>query len=138
MLPLFSYGTLRDPEYQRELFARTYPMRRARVRDFIVVSTGGGYLAAAPHIGGIIDGALVELDAPGYAIADAWEDRTVYDRVSVEAEVETGRIVPAYIYVQLAARGVPVGDERLADRARADVIADIRAFRAAADFTPRP
>jgi gamma-glutamylcyclotransferase (GGCT)/AIG2-like uncharacterized protein YtfP len=138
ILPLFAYGTLRDPEYQRELFARTYPMRRARVEGFIVVSTGGGYLAAIPRTGGIIDGALVELDAPGYAIADAWEDRTIYDRVSVEARVESGRIVPAYLYVQLAARGEPVTDGRLADRARADVIADIRAFRAAADFTPQP
>ena len=138
MLPLFAYGTLRDPEYQRELFARTYPMQRACVTGFIVVSTGAGYLAATPRDEATIDGVLVDLDDAGYAIADAWEDRTVYDRVEIEAYGQDGRMQRCWIYVQLDAGGAPVADERLADRARADVIADIRRFRTSEAFTNRP
>jgi gamma-glutamylcyclotransferase (GGCT)/AIG2-like uncharacterized protein YtfP len=134
MLPLFAYGTLRDPEYQRELFARTYPMRPAYVTRFIVVSTPGGYFAATPREGASIAGALVELDEDAYVIADAWEDRTVYDRVRIEARTATGRIQPAYMYVRPGVRGVPVGHERPADRARVDVIADIRLFCATQRF----
>jgi gamma-glutamylcyclotransferase (GGCT)/AIG2-like uncharacterized protein YtfP len=136
MLPLFAYGTLRDPDFQRELFARTFPMRPALVRDFIVVSTGGGYLAAVPHPGATIAGALVELDAAGYAIADAWEDRTVYDRVEIEARTGDGRPERCwmYVYARPVAGGASVTDRRLTDRTRDEVMADIRAFRASADF----
>jgi gamma-glutamylcyclotransferase (GGCT)/AIG2-like uncharacterized protein YtfP len=139
VLPLFAYGTLRDPEYQREIFARTYAMRPAQVRDFIVVSTRGGYLAALPQAGATIAGALIELDAEGYAIADAWEDRTVYDRVEVEARDVDGRSERCwlYVYARPAAGGSPVTDGRLSDRTRTAVIADIRTFRASADFPRR-
>ncbi len=132
MLPLFAYGTLRDPEYQRELFGRTYPMRPARALDFLVVSTGGGYLTAIPQPGAAIAGALVELDAPGYAVADAWEDRSVYDRVEVAALGDGGRLERCFLYVSArsGAAGAPVEDGRLADRPRAEIIADIRHFRA--------
>jgi gamma-glutamylcyclotransferase (GGCT)/AIG2-like uncharacterized protein YtfP len=132
MLPLFAYGTLRDPEYQRELFDRTFPMRPAEAPGFLAVSTGGGYLAATPRPGATIAGALVELDAAAYAIADAWEDRSVYDRIESVARLTDGEPVRCFIYMRPGADGAAVGDGRLADRARSEVIADIRRFRAAA------
>jgi gamma-glutamylcyclotransferase (GGCT)/AIG2-like uncharacterized protein YtfP len=132
VFPLFAYGTLRDPEYQRELFGRTYAMQPARVSGFVVRSTGGGYLAATPTDGGTIIGAIVALDAAGYAIADAWEDRSVYDRIEVDAHCDDARIVRCFIYVRPGAQGAVVADARLTDRPRADVIADIRALRACA------
>jgi gamma-glutamylcyclotransferase (GGCT)/AIG2-like uncharacterized protein YtfP len=136
MLPLFAYGTLRDPEYQRELFARTYPMQPATVTGFLVRSTPGGYLAAAPRPGATIEGALVYLDAAGYEIADGWEDRAIYDRIEIAACFAAGRTARCFIYVRPGALGAPVTDERLTDRARADVIADIRSFLAAANYPP--
>jgi len=133
MLPLFAYGTLRDPEYQRELFERTFPQRPAQVRGYAVVSTGGGYLAAAPRPGETIAGVLVELDLAAYAVADAWEDLTVYERIEVTAYGRGERLERCFMYVQPSALGKPVMDGRRSDRARADVIADIRRFRASAD-----
>jgi hypothetical protein len=107
-------------------------MQPARVIGFVVVSTGGGYLAATARPRATIDGALVALDVSGYALADAWEDRSVYDRIAIEARTGDGRIRPCFIYVRPGARGVPITDGRLADRPRTQVIADIRRFRASA------
>jgi gamma-glutamylcyclotransferase (GGCT)/AIG2-like uncharacterized protein YtfP len=131
LLPLFAYGTLRDPDYQRELFGRTYQMHRAIVADFMVTSAATGYLAATPQPGFTIDGAIVEIDEAGLAIADAWEDLDVYDRVEVDAWRPDGRDVRCFMYVIAGAGGPAVIDARLTDRSRAEVIADIRRFRAA-------
>jgi len=135
-LPLFAYGTLRDAEYQRELFGRTYPMREAHIRGFVAIATETGYLAAVPRPSGRIDGALVDLDALGYEVADAWEDRAVYDRIEIEAIRADGGPERAFIYVRAVQPGVPaaqlgdpVTDGRLANRPRAAVIDDIRGFR---------
>jgi gamma-glutamylcyclotransferase (GGCT)/AIG2-like uncharacterized protein YtfP len=107
-------------------------MRGARVTGFVVVSTTGGYLAAAACAGAHIEGALVALDAAAYAVADAWEDLTVYERIETEARGEDGRAQPCFMYIVPGARGEAVADGRLADRPRAAVIADIRRFRASA------
>ncbi len=138
MLPLFAYGTLRDPDYQRELFGRTYQMHRARVADYIVLSTPTGYLAAAPRPGSAIDGAIVEIDAFGWEIADAWEDRSVYDRIDVQAYRPDGQIIACLMYVQIGGDGEPALGAQLADRTRAEVIADIRRFRAALGSSEQP
>jgi gamma-glutamylcyclotransferase (GGCT)/AIG2-like uncharacterized protein YtfP len=135
VLPLFAYGTLRDSEYQLELFGRTYPMRAARLTGFIVCATGHGYLAAAARADGVIDGTLVALDDAAYRVADEWEDLSVYVRLEVAARETDGTLTRAYLYAQPDCGGAPVLDGRIADRARADVIADIRRFRAAAAST---
>jgi len=137
VLPLFAYGTLRDPQYQHELFGRTYPMEPAHVSGYIVLSMAGGYLAATQRPGAQIAGALVALDARGYAIADAWEDRTIYDRIEVDAHSATGPR-RCFIYIQPAALGAPVTDARLADRPRAEIIDDIRRFRSTLDHRDSP
>jgi gamma-glutamylcyclotransferase (GGCT)/AIG2-like uncharacterized protein YtfP len=135
--PLFAYGTLRDPDYQRELFGRTYQMHRAWVAGYIARVSRSGYLAAAPRLGALIDGAIVEIDAAGLAVADAWEDLDVYDRIEIDAQRADGRIVRCWIYVIADVDGPPVVDARLADRTRAEIIADIRRFRAGLDATSR-
>jgi gamma-glutamylcyclotransferase (GGCT)/AIG2-like uncharacterized protein YtfP len=131
--PLFAYGTLRDPEYQRELFGAEFALEPARVCGFSVRGSAGGYLAAAADPGGVIEGALVHLDAAALTIADAWEDLSVYARAAAEAQLADGRRVPCFLYVRPGWTGAPVTDGRLADRPRADVIADIRRFRAELD-----
>jgi gamma-glutamylcyclotransferase (GGCT)/AIG2-like uncharacterized protein YtfP len=138
MLPLFAYGTLRDPEYQRELFGRTYAMQPATVDDFAVVSTGGGYLAATASPGAMVRGALVALDEAAYAIADEWEDLAVYERIETDARLANGVRQRCCMYERAGVHGPAVTDERTADRSRAAVIEDIRRFRAEAGLTPRP
>jgi gamma-glutamylcyclotransferase (GGCT)/AIG2-like uncharacterized protein YtfP len=130
LLPLFAYGTLRDPEYQLELFGQTFPMRRAQLAGYVVRVTEHGYLAAAEWEGGVVDGALVALDAAAYDVADAWEDLDVYERLEVDARDGAGVTSRAYLYARPRCAGPLVTDGRLTDRSRADVIADIRQFRA--------
>jgi gamma-glutamylcyclotransferase (GGCT)/AIG2-like uncharacterized protein YtfP len=114
-------------------------MRPAAVDGYRVVGTDGGYLAALPLAGAAAFGALVELDAAGYAIADAWEDRSVYDRIEVAARCgERMERCFIYVYARPVSAGVPVADGRLSDRTRAEVIRDIRRFRASADFPRSP
>ncbi len=129
MLPLFAYGTLRDAEYQRELFGRTFPTASAVVRGFRVTVGGGGYLAAVPQPDGVVRGSIVELDAAAYAIADAWEDLAVYQRIDVVATTDAGADRRAFIYVRFDAHGPPVTHCRNADLPRETVLADIRRFR---------
>jgi len=129
MLPLFAYGTLRDPDYQRELFDRTYHMHRAFVADYIVTHSPTGYLAAVPRAGNLIDGAIVEIDAAGLEVADAWEDLDVYDRIEVDAYLPDGRERRCYMYVAANPAATVLGDASLRDRTRAEIIADIRRFR---------
>lgn len=128
--PLFAYGTLRDPEYQRELFGAEFTMEPARIRGFSVRASTGGYLAAVADPAGVIDGALVHLDAAARLVADAWEDLTVYARAAAVARLADGRDVACFLYVRAGIAGPPVTDGRLTDRSRADVITDIRRFRA--------
>jgi gamma-glutamylcyclotransferase (GGCT)/AIG2-like uncharacterized protein YtfP len=130
--PLFAYGTLRDAEYQRELFDRTFAMEPACVSGFIVVTTAGGYLAATARPGATVAGALVHLDAAAYRIADAWEDLTVYERIAITARRADGGPCDCFMYVQAAPAGHPVSDGRLSNSPRAQVVADIRRFRASA------
>jgi len=127
--PLFAYGTLRDVDYQRELFGRTFPMRAARVHGFVVVTTPSGYLAATARRGASVDGMLVELDGAAYHMADAWEDLAVYARIDVDAQLPGGTALGCPMYVQSAADGPEVTDGQLAARPRADVIAEIHRFR---------
>lgn len=129
-LPLFSYGTLRDPEYQRELFGRSFPMQAARVLGFAAHTTDTGYLAAAARDGMAIDGMLVALDDAAYLVADDWEDMSVYDRTTVDARVVNGSLEQCCMYVARNVGGIVVMDARLAEVPRATVISDIRRFRA--------
>lgn len=130
MLPLFSYGTLRDPELQQALFDRTYETRPAVLHGYVIVSTGG-YLSAMQSEGDSICGALVELDEAGYAIADRWEDLDVYVRQAAVAVDQDGNRLPCFLYVRPDQRGEIVVDGRLSDFSREKMLADIRAFRAA-------
>ncbi len=136
-LPLFAYGTLRDAEFLRELFGRTFSMQAARVRDFIVVRTATGYLAATPRTGSIVEGCIVAVDATVYPLADAWEDLTVYDRIAIDADLRDGTTRRCWMYVQPGAQGPAVTDGRASVHPRADVVAEIRRFRAEIDAMRR-
>ncbi|GAC1414027.1 MAG: hypothetical protein NVSMB5_01430 [Candidatus Velthaea sp.] len=130
MLPLFSYGMLRDSQAQRALFDCEYPTRPATLHDYAVVDTGGEYLSAVMHAGRRIRGSLIALDERGYAVADRWEDLEVYTRIRAIATDERGQPVACFVYLRPAASGPPVDDGRIANVTQDEILADIRRFRA--------
>ncbi len=126
----FSYGTLLDPEYQRELFGRSVPTAPATLPDWQAVFTATGYLTIVPQPGADVRGALVTVDERELAICDAWEEVPLYERVDVRALDARGSAIATWAYVRAVVAGEPAPPGVLARAARADIIRTIRRFRA--------
>jgi gamma-glutamylcyclotransferase (GGCT)/AIG2-like uncharacterized protein YtfP len=127
----FSYGTLLDPEYQRELFGRSVPTEAAAVRDWRAVFTESGYLTIVRAPGAVVHGALIAVDERELAICDAWEDVPLYTRVDVRAtRAGDGAAIDTWAYVRAVDGGEPAPPGTLARASRADIIRAIRRFRA--------
>jgi len=126
----FSYGTLLDPEYQRELFGRSVPTAPATLPDWQAVFTPTGYLTIVPRAGAEVRGALVTVDERELAICDAWEEVPLYERIDVRALDAHGDPVGTWAYVRAVPGGEPAPPGVLARADRADVIRTIRRFRA--------
>lgn len=122
MIPVFSYGTLRDAEFQHALFGRTYPTRPATLPGWRVVVCEGGYFTVIADPSASTAGDLVALDRRALTIADGWEG-TEYRRLRVRADARD-----AWLYVRPTASltSPPAGVTAL--HARADVLAAIRAY----------
>lgn len=127
MIPVFSYGTLRDAEYQRELFGRAYPTHPASLPGWRVVVCEGGYFSVVVDPAGCIAGDLVALDERALAIADGWEGPE-YGRQRVRANAADGKGTDAWLYVRPTASlsSPPAGT--MAQHPRNDVLAAIRAY----------
>jgi gamma-glutamylcyclotransferase (GGCT)/AIG2-like uncharacterized protein YtfP len=131
----FSYGTLLDPDYQRELFGGTVPTTPATLHGWRAVFTESGYLTIVPRADGIVRGALVTVDERELAICDAWEDVPLYERVPVRvhgddgAPVGGGATIDTWAYVRQVASGEPAPTGVLSRASRETVIAAIRRFR---------
>ncbi len=123
----FSYGTLLDPEYQRELFGRRLPTRPAVVHDWRAVFTASGYLTIVPRPGSLVRGALVEADDEQLAICDAWEEVPLYTRTPLIAVVDVESI-ETWAYVRPAVDDQPAPAGILSRGSRADVVSAIRRF----------
>ncbi len=126
----FSYGTLLDAEYQRELFGRSVPTAPASARDWQAVFTASGFLTIVRRPGALVRGALVTVDARELAICDAWEEVPLYARVALRVTPDGGDPVDTWAYVRDVADGEPAPPGVLARASRAEVIAAIRRFRA--------
>ena len=145
MKPLFAYGTLRDAAWREAILGAAYPARPATLPGYLRVANASGYLSlrAVPEAGARAAGVLIELDALGWRIADAWEDAAVtysaptadaaradpvlYHRIDVAADMG-GEPVDAAAYVCADDAGAPVADDRLALRPDAEVAAAIASF----------
>ena len=125
----FSYGTLLDPEYQRELFGRSVPTAPATLEDWQPVFTETGYLTIVPRPGANTRGALVTVNERELAICDAWEDVPLYARSDVRVRDDGGTSVATWAYVRAVPDGEPAPAGVLAKSERASVIAAIRRFR---------
>lgn len=126
---LFVYGTLRDAEYQRALFGRTLPARPATLPDWAAVVAENGYLTIVPAPGERVDGDLITLDGDALALADAWEEVPVYERLRIEARDREGAAVPAFVYVRPTASRERAAGGVLARHERAAVLAQIARCR---------
>ncbi len=125
----FSYGTLLDPEYQRELFGRAVPTTPATLAGWRAVFTESGYLTIVRDPAASARGALVEVDERELAICDAWEDVPLYARVDVRVERDDGANVDTWAYVRAVPGGEPAAPGVLSRAPRDAVIAAIRRFR---------
>jgi len=133
-MEIFAYGTLRDPEYQRELFGRTLPTRPATLPDWLVVIAEGGFLTLVRAPGETASGDLVTVGEAVLGIADAWEEVPLYARLTVEARAG-GTAVAASVYVRTTASNERAPAGMFARHARNAVLAQIRAFRRDYDRT---
>ena len=125
----FSYGTLLDPEYQRELFGQSVLTAPATLDDWQPVFTETGYLTIVPSPGARTRGALVTVDDRELAICDAWEDVPLYARTDVRVRDDGGASVATWAYVRTVPDGEPAPEGVLAKSERTAVIAAIRRFR---------
>jgi gamma-glutamylcyclotransferase (GGCT)/AIG2-like uncharacterized protein YtfP len=82
-----------------------------------------------------VNGDLVTVDDAALAIADAWEEVPLYERLAVQARTSGGATVAASVYVRATASSERAPAGMLARHARADVLAQIRAFRRDYDRT---
>ncbi len=130
MIEVFAYGTLRDREYQRALFDRTLPMRPATLAGWLAVVAEGGYLTLVRAPGETVAGDLLTVDAGALALADAWEEVPLYERLAAEARTADGSTVAAWVYVRPSASRERPPQGMLARHDRPTVLAQIRRFRA--------
>lgn len=110
------------------MFDRTFPATPATLDGWTIVVAEGGYFTIAPAPDAAAEGDLLELDAAALALADRWEDLTVYERREVVVDV-AGEARPALVYVRATASREPPPQGRLAMHDRAHVLAAIRACR---------
>lgn len=130
MSAVFAYGTLRDPEYQRELFGHDVPMRSATLPNWKPVVAEGGYFTIVPVDGERVAGDLLDLDDDDLIVADGWEEVPHYTRVTIEVLDGEGAPLAAWVYVRPTASREPAPLGMLARVDRSDVLAAIRRYRA--------
>jgi gamma-glutamylcyclotransferase (GGCT)/AIG2-like uncharacterized protein YtfP len=130
MIAVFAYGTLRDPEYQRELFGHELAMQPATLPGWMTVVAEGGYFTIVPAGGETVSGDLLELDDADIALADGWEEVPQYVRSIVDVVTADGAPAEAWVYVRPteSRERAPAGMFSLHDRSAVRVA--IRAFRA--------
>jgi gamma-glutamylcyclotransferase (GGCT)/AIG2-like uncharacterized protein YtfP len=127
--PLFGYGTFRKTAWRNAILGADYPVQPATLRGYRRVATGSGYLSLRETLFDValIEGVLVELDAVGWQVADAWEEVPKYQRVEVDVNTMHGS-VGAITYICVESAGPPVDGDPPALLTDADVAASIEIF----------
>jgi gamma-glutamylcyclotransferase (GGCT)/AIG2-like uncharacterized protein YtfP len=134
-MEIFAYGTLRDAEYQQALFDRTLPARPATLPGWVAVIADGGFLTLVAAAGETVSGDLVAVDDEALALADAWEEVPLYERLAVEVRAADGSGIAASVYVRPSASHERAPAGMLAAHERGEVLVRIRAFRRDYDRT---
>lgn len=81
--PVFCYGTLQLPRYQRRLFGRSIPATPAILRGWQLRMGFDGYRFICPSPHKTLRGSLIWLTPQQLKIADRWEDVPYYQREKV-------------------------------------------------------
>lgn len=127
---MFGYGTFRRSAWRRAILGADYCWQPATLSGYRRVATPGGYLSLRETVVALarVEGVLVELDAQGWQIADAWEEVPRYVRTAVVVNTMNGPVeAQTYVYAdELELQ--PVDDDRLASLSDLDVEAAIAAF----------
>ena len=130
MKPLFGYGTFRKAAWRNAILGAEYPAQPATLRGYRRIACASGYLSLRETLFdvGLVNGALIEIDAIGWEIADRWEEVPTYRRHDVVVNTMSGP-AEAMTYVCADDSGAtPVDDDRFALTADAAVEASIREF----------
>ena len=132
MIPLFGYGTFRRTAWRCAILGADYPCGPATLSGYRRVATPQGYLSLRETLAPLppVAGVLVELDAIGWEVADAWEEVPRYHRVAVVVSTMFGpRDAAAYVYGDDPSAPLhPVNDDCLATLDDREVEASIAAF----------
>ena len=107
MMPLFVYGTLRDPEFASRLLERELAMEPARLLDFELLRLEGlAYPTVFEAPGEVVAGGLYRgLTGEDYERLDAYEGAheglyvRIEGRVVAGEDASKGAPEPAYVYV---------------------------------------
>ena len=137
MKPLFGYGTFRKAAWCSAILGAAYPAQPATLSGYRRVATGSGYLSLRETVVDLapVEGVLIELDAIGWTVADAWEGVPTYQRIEVTVNTMHGPR-EAVAYMRPGASGPPVeGDvpalllDRDVEQAIAEFVPIMRALR---------
>ena len=99
---LFVYGTLLDDAVAQDLLGHRPFGRPAVLKGYHrEVDPAIGYPVIHPRDGALVAGKMLDVDADGLAILDAYEGER-YRRIIVQVETLEGRLLDAYVYVPAA------------------------------------
>jgi len=96
VLKVFSYGTLKDPNIQLQLFNRTIQGRSAKINNWILFTNIEGYFCITQG-SDTIYGTILELTKEEIKIADKYEEG--YSRIETIAEIIDGNKESVFVYV---------------------------------------
>ena len=103
---IFSYGTLQDPDIQKELFGGICPKTRARLSGWaLYVSLESGYLFIKPEPSGSVKGFILEVDSHGLHSADQWEEVPIYQREKVWVTLDDATSRQVWTYTRRDTEG---------------------------------
>lgn len=98
MYYIFTYGTLKDKEFQRELFDRELNMEEATLYDYEVYSDNDGYFFIEKSIGHEIVGNVIEVSLSELNIIEQWEETPKYYRKNCNVILKSGDTKKVDVY----------------------------------------
>ena len=112
MTPLFGYGTFRKTAWRNAILGAEYHAQPATLRGYRRIATVSGYLSLRETVieMQLVHGVLIELDAIGWKVADAWEEVPKYRRIDVVVNTMDGR-TKAQTYVATEGGSTMVVDD---------------------------
>ena len=128
---VFSYGTLKDEEFQKELFGRKLNMMDAALPDYKVYSDRDGYYYLKKYVGSIIKGKILEMTLRDLKISDLWEEAPIYTREERLVTLHGGdQKKKVYVYFKTnIEEEIKVNNEYTSLNSRSEVLKEIRQFK---------